>query len=249
MTAMGRFSKFRAPAIGWPVAPPPPADGEDAPLETVRRLGATVRAPMTPASGTRAPAPVRAPTAPAPAPAPASRYSAANAPDRVAAPPEPVAPVLGRLTAASEPAAIEHDRGSTGYRDRARVRRRLRYLRQTRELAFRDLGGFIFDSRRFGRPREDIVEAKLKGLLAMDRELRALETAIDEGQELMLLHEPGITVCPRCGAIHGSDANFCSGCGLPRGGAPLPLGPRPPLPTTRPPAGEQQTVDMPRRPS
>jgi hypothetical protein len=145
--------------------------------------------------------------------------------------------------APARPAEPAGDSGATSFRDRARVRRRLRYLRQTRELAFRDLGGFVFDSRRFDRRRDDIVEAKLKGLIAMDRELRALETALDERQEIMLLHEPGITVCPRCGAIHGSDANFCSGCGLPRGGAGLPLGPRAPLPA--PPAGvEQPTADL-----
>jgi hypothetical protein len=122
-------------------------------------------------------------------------------------------------------------RSATSFRERAKLRRRLRYLRQTRELAFRDLGGFVFDSNRFGRPREDIVQAKLKGLEAMDRELRALEAALDERQELLVLHEPGISVCPRCGVIHGSDANFCPGCALPlSAGAGLPLGPRVPVP-------------------
>jgi hypothetical protein len=130
---------------------------------------------------------------------------------------------------------------ATGFRDRSRVRRRLRYLRQTRELAFRDLGGFVFDAHRLGRPRPEIVAAKLKGLAAMDDELRTLETALADRQELRLLHEPGITVCPRCAAIHGSDANFCSSCGLPRGGAALPLGPRAPLPSG--PPGEQPTLE------
>ncbi len=94
----------------------------------------------------------------------------------------------------------------------------------------------MFDSRRLERPREDIVEAKLKGLLAMDRELRTLETALDERQELLLLHEPGITVCHRCATIHGSDANFCPSCGLPRQGSPLLPAPRAPLPPA--PTGE-----------
>jgi ribosomal protein L40E len=109
----------------------------------------------------------------------------------------------------------------------------------------------VFDARRFNRPRQDIIEAKLKGLASMDRELRALETALDDRQELMLLHEPGITVCPRCGAIHGSDANFCSGCGLPRAGAGLPLGPRPPLPpgaAAAPASPDQTTLNLPADP-
>lgn len=120
---------------------------------------------------------------------------------------------------------------ATSFRDRARLRRRLRYLRQTRELAFRDLGGFVFDTHRYNRPREDIVAAKLAGLEAMDRELRMLERALDDRQELLVLNEPGISVCPRCGVIHGSEARFCPGCALPRGaGMGLPLGARVPNP-------------------
>jgi hypothetical protein len=174
----------------------------------------------------RAPA-VRWPAAPARAAAHTPEPPAAAAPEPPAAASEPPAPAEEDATLVDAGAPTPD---GTSFRDRARVRRRLRYLRQTRELAFRDLGGFVFDARRFNRPREDIVEAKLKGLMAMDRELRALETALDQREELMLLHEPGITVCPRCGVIHGSDANFCPGCGLPRRGAALPLGPRAPLP-------------------
>ena len=136
------------------------------------------------------------------------------------------------LAAAGSPA--------TSYRDRARLRRRLRYLRRARELAFRDLGGFVFDAHRFNRSREDIVAAKLKGLAGMDAELRSLEAALDDRRELVLLHEPGISVCPRCGTLHGSDANFCSGCGLPRKGAALPLGPRAPLPSAGAPTPDRQ---------
>ena len=29
------------------------------------------------------------------------------------------------------------------------------------------------------------------------------------------MREPGISVCPRCGALHGSDAHFCPSCGAP----------------------------------
>lgn len=110
-----------------------------------------------------------------------------------------------------------HETGGAGFKDRARLRRRLRYLRQTRELGFRDLGGFIFDSKRFGRDRDDIVRAKLEALTAIDRELRALEIALSDAQDVTLLHEPGISVCPRCGALHGSEDNYCPGCALPVG--------------------------------
>jgi hypothetical protein len=131
------------------------------------------------------------------------------------------------------------------YRDRARLRRRLRYLRRARELSFRDLGGFVFDAHRFNRNRDDIVAAKLKGLAGMDAELRSLEAALDDRRELMLLHEPGISVCPRCATLHGSDANFCSGCGLPRRGAGLPLGPRAPLPVADPASDPPPTAAQP----
>ena len=134
----------------------------------------------------------------------------------------------------------------TSYRDRARLRRRLRYLRRARELAFRDLGGFVFDAHRFHRDRDDIIAAKLKGLAGMDAELRSLETALDDRRELMLLHEPGISVCPRCATLHGSDAKFCSGCGLPRRGAALPLGPRAPLPIPEAAAPAPATPPPPR---
>jgi hypothetical protein len=151
----------------------------------------------------------------------------------------------GASDAASQTAPAERpdkDQAPASYRDRARLRRRLRYLRRARELSFRDLGGFVFDAHRFNRNREDIVAAKLKGLAGMDAELRSLETALDDRRELMLLHEPGISVCPRCATLHGSDANFCSGCGLPRRGAALPLGPRAPLPLADAAAPDQPTT-------
>jgi hypothetical protein len=152
-------------------------------------------------------------------------------------------------TTASPADAVSPDAGKShtpaGYRDRARLRRRLRYLRRARELSFRDLGGFVFDAHRFNRNRDDIVAAKLKGLAGMDAELRSLESALDDRRELMLLHEPGISVCPRCATLHGSDANFCSGCGLPRRGAALPLGPRAPLPVSDTASAEQPTTVAP----
>ncbi|MEA2194985.1 MAG: hypothetical protein QOG42_1419, partial [Solirubrobacteraceae bacterium] len=49
---------------------------------------------------------------------------------------------------------------------------------------------------------------------AVDQELRALERALDDRRPLHELHEPGIAACARCGALHASEANFCSHCGL-----------------------------------
>jgi hypothetical protein len=100
------------------------------------------------------------------------------------------------------------------FRSRGRMRRRLRYLRRARELGFRDLGGLVFDLRRFERDRPDLVEAKVHALFEVDRELRALERALDDRREIHELREPGIASCPRCGALHGSEARFCPSCGL-----------------------------------
>ena len=106
-----------------------------------------------------------------------------------------------------------------GFRDRGRLRRRLRFLRRARELAFRDIGGLMFDMRRFGRERPDLVESKIGALAAVDTELRALERILDDRRPLHELREPGITSCARCGALHSSESNFCPHCGLQVGGS------------------------------
>ena len=103
---------------------------------------------------------------------------------------------------------------AASFRDRGKLRRRLRFLRRTRELAFRDIGGLMFDMRRFGRDRPDLVEAKIGALAAVDQELRALERVLDDRRPIHELREPGITSCARCGALHASDSNFCPNCGL-----------------------------------
>ncbi len=108
--------------------------------------------------------------------------------------------------------------GGASFRDRGKLRRRLRFLRRARELAFRDIGGLMFDMRRFGRDRPDLVEAKIAALAAVDEELRALERILDDRRPLHELREPGITSCARCGALHSSESNFCPNCGLQIGG-------------------------------
>jgi hypothetical protein len=104
--------------------------------------------------------------------------------------------------------------GPPSFRSRGAMRRRLRYLRRARELGFRDLGGLVFDLRRFERDRADLVDAKVQALYEVDTELRALERVRGDRREVLELREAGIASCPRCGALHGSDARFCSSCGL-----------------------------------
>jgi hypothetical protein len=113
---------------------------------------------------------------------------------------------------------LEQPASRASFRDRGRLRRRLRFLRRARELAYRDIGGLIFDMRRFGRNRQDLLDAKLGALGTVDQELRALERALDDRRPIHELREPGISSCPRCGALHDSEANFCPHCGLQLGG-------------------------------
>src|SRR4051812_39084539 len=130
----------------------------------------------------------------------------------VAEQPTEVAPATAAVPAGADPDEVAASR--PGFRERGRMRRRLRYLRRLRELGFRDVGGLVFDLDRFGRDRPDLVRAKLDALRAVDEELRTLETALDDVRPLHELHEPGIAACPRCGALHGSESNFCPSCGL-----------------------------------
>jgi hypothetical protein len=105
------------------------------------------------------------------------------------------------------------------FRNRGRLRRRLRFLRRVRELGFRDLGGLVFDQHKFNHPNEELVRGKVAALAAVDGEMRALEEALGETRDITELREPGITACPRCGTLHGSDARFCPSCGLALTGA------------------------------
>src|SRR5690242_18937503 len=78
------------------------------------------------------------------------------------------------------------------FRTRGAMRRRLRYLRRARELGFRDLGGLVFDLRRFQRDRPDLVDAKVHALHKVDTELRALERALADRRDVTELREAGI---------------------------------------------------------
>src|ERR1700757_4247302 len=65
--------------------------------------------------------------------------------------------------AASPPADLLEAPAPEGenFRERGRLRRRLRYLRRLREIALRDLGGLVYDLHRFRRERPELVEGKL----------------------------------------------------------------------------------------
>jgi hypothetical protein len=102
-----------------------------------------------------------------------------------------------------------------GFGARGRVRRRARFLRKARELAFRDLGGLVYNLHRFGQRNDSLVLAKLATLSRIDAELRGLEAALAERQPVTVLREAGITACPRCAAIHSGEDRFCPNCGLP----------------------------------
>jgi hypothetical protein len=97
------------------------------------------------------------------------------------------------------------------------VRRRARFLRKARELAYRDLGGLVFNLHRFGQRNDALVLNKLNTLGQIDGELRTLETALGERDTVTVLREAGITACPRCAAIHSGEDHFCPNCGLSMG--------------------------------
>src|SRR4051812_18840270 len=171
------------------------------------------------------PPPAPAPTTEPQPPATTDQPTAVQQPaplDAVA----PEQPTTEQALAVVEPEVTPDAAPEESWRRRTLMRRRLRFLRRARELALRDLGGLVFDLDRFGRERPDLVRAKLDGLASLDTERRALETALGDQQEVDVLREPGVASCPRCGALHASDARFCSSCGLPVGpGAALPPGP------------------------
>jgi hypothetical protein len=102
-----------------------------------------------------------------------------------------------------------------GFRSRGQARRRARFLRRARELAYRDLGGLVYNLHRFGQRNDPLVLSKLATLSMIDGELRTIEAALKERRPITVLREAGITACPRCAAIHGSEDRFCPNCGLP----------------------------------
>jgi len=105
----------------------------------------------------------------------------------------------------------------SGFGSRGRARRRARFLRKARELAYRDLGGLVFNLHRFGARNDALVLAKLTTVGQIDAELRAIEGTLGERETVTVLREAGINACPRCAAIHSSEDRFCPHCGLSMG--------------------------------
>lgn len=206
-----------------------PSGGEGPPAADPRAVSAdgSAAAPTTPPADATAPAA----TGPEDAPTIVHDSAAVAAPGRQAteAPPPDAAqqPATQEPPAGAEPVVPDRP----GFRERGRMRRRLRYLRRAHELGLRDLGGLVFDLRRFRRQRFDLVESKLQTLTLVDREMRALEHALDDHRPITELREAGIATCSRCGALTASDANYCAQCGLQLGDAP-------PIVTTPAPTGE-----------
>jgi len=146
---------------------------------------------------------------------------------------------------------------SPGFQSRGRSRRRARFLRKARELAYRDLGGLVFNLHRFGQRNDALVLAKLTTLGQIDGELRTIERALGERRPLTVLREAGVTACPRCAAIHSSEDSFCPNCGmamgrhadLPIAGASAPPAPAPPAPAPPAPVPQPSPASAPPAPA
>ena len=157
------------------------------------------------------------------------QQGAVEAPPQGAMPGE--APPQGAMPGEAPPSQLPAD---PGFLQRGRLRRRARFLRAARELAYRDLGGLVFDLHRFGQRNDEVVTAKLETLRRIDEELRALEDALKERSPITVLREVGVAACPRCAAIHGSGDRFCPACGMPVAPSERPIGGAPAQPPASP---------------
>ncbi len=211
-----------------------PADGADpATPAPAPQASPEPRAPDEQATPAAATEPTSAPDGPTErieivAPAPAvdqptvfqAPVAASEQPTTITPPAGSAAPGPAEQPPAAAPVAAEPAVRRPGFRARGRMRRRLRYLRKLRELQVRDLGGLVFDLRRFERKRDDLVAQKIDQVRACDDELRALERTLDERRDLRDVREPGVGgTCPRCFAVYGSADRFCASCGAALGGA------------------------------
>lgn len=104
---------------------------------------------------------------------------------------------------------------------RGRLRKRVAFLRAARELLLRDLGGFVYELHRTAGDVEHDAHrrlrvAKLARLTHVDAELHELEARLDDVRRSVIVREPGVGgECPQCGELYGSDAHYCSHCGMP----------------------------------
>jgi hypothetical protein len=164
---------------------------------------------------------------------------------------EPAASPVGAARETQQPtpvAGVDAPAAPTdpGFMERGGLRRRLRFLRKTRELAYRDLGGLVFEMRRLGQQREDLLASKVATLQRIDTELRAIEETLRQRRGVTVLREAGVTACPRCAAIHGSEDRFCPACGFSMGShAERPIGAPAPAQASHKPAGAPPTPPRP----
>lgn len=228
-----------------PEEPQPPAPAEEP--------QPTALFPLVPDQPTEAHDALAFPDAPEPAP---PAFSAAETGTEIVRASTPAPPAVQAAADQPQPGAAAGDQPQPaaeplaerrpGFRERGRMRRRLRYLRRLRELQVRDLGGLAFDLRRFERKRDDLVAQKVDQIRACDDELHALEVVLDERRDIRDVRMPGIGgACPRCFSIYGSSDRFCSHCGAALGGlaqgpaqvaVPAPPPPAPALPPAAPSA-------------
>lgn len=130
-----------------------------------------------------------------------------------------------------------------GFRERGRLRRRLRFLREARELGYRDIGGLVVDQHRYQRPNAGLVADKVAAVDAIDGELRAIEDVLAARRPYEELFIPGVSACQRCGALHGTDARFCPHCGLDFSGPRPVAGMWAQTPAETAPAGQSALFD------
>lgn len=184
------------------------------------------------------------------APTPGSSPAAAPAQPATAVQPPVATSTPGtdptQAPAENQPAGVDTPESprDPGFLERGGLRRRLRFLRKTRELAYRDLGGLVFEMHRLGQERKDLLDGKLATLGRIDREARGIENALQTNRSVTVLREAGVTACPRCAAIHGSEDRFCPACGFSMSSAERPIAANPvaapvattaQAPTTTPP--------------
>ena len=192
-----------------------PATGEQPAAEQTSPGAEWATSPMKPVE----------PQAPATAPTPEEpRTDATKVQTTPPEPDQPTAFAAQRPQGRDLPAGLDAgdlSAGPAASARRGKLRRRLRYLRNVRELLLRDLGGFTYEIHRTagGVPQEShrkLTTAKASRIAALDAEVGALETRLGEPHAAPVLREAGIGgTCPECGELHASDAHYCSRCGAP----------------------------------
>jgi hypothetical protein len=208
MSGLLRRLSRRRPATADETGSPVPASSEPA--------GAPAETPAEPGGGQPVPDEQATRVLPATAAQPAAAEPPATAQPEAA--PEPPPPVRD-LPAGIDPSELAAAPAASA--SRGKLRRRLRYLREVRQLLLRDLGGFMYEIHRSAggtpqEPQRKLAESKARRIESLDAEVRGLEAHLAEPHAGAVLREPGIGgLCAECGELHASDAQYCSRCGAP----------------------------------